>query len=1179
MVFSDQGGEFTASHFKKFLSDHGVRHLFSPPQSPYTNGVCERHNGVVKYWMHRLHVDAPDSAIPDVVLEAQLVKNLTTRRAGFSAQFLAFGYEQKPVFQINLQDLTEPAPSVASWQRDRMRLRQAAQSALFDLKTRDGLRQALSKVVQATDKTPFSPGALVDYYVIPDSKTKLAGPNKPYWAGPCRVIGRGGSGTTNKSWVICRPGDGLPQDVARHRLRSHTIPNVLPLDAIDPAAAPELAPASASAKPDASPARKLSNVADAAASDDPADLPASLEFSGDDSMDKAFAGDLDTFVSNVRRRFSRLRRVLRKKKLLEDDDDYVAPPSVQPSSDKNKDAPKPSGKASGDKSQPSSDKNKDASKPSGTASGDKSTEKSGALRRSARIDPSSSSEPLRQIVDHRLSRLKTELQDQPKVSVEPVQPRPTVAQRVQQYDIGDYDRDTEHLYDQPNWGHRGPGMSFVPRGSEIIRDLLPEESSSSPSPSRKSDLVGSPSESSPQTSSLPAGSPDPSAKDQSSQQPVFEDDERSDAGTEVFDQADLVQQFDPNGVLSGGFWSAEPPQEPGLALWAQDPVLEQELLSTSSCGEDTSFRKGQSWDSSFEKYHAFLTQKAIKAAKEVPRTEALTDPLFWQAMEAEIDQLIENGTVFDVPSFGTFVYSSRWVFTYKDDGSRKARLVVRGFEEKFDPEAKDSATDSPTLNRHSLRLIAFTAASKKWKLTSWDVKTAFQQADTRNDPEASGSEQQGLWISPPKWFPGKYKVKPGSCLKIPPNKTLYGMASAPRRFYFHLRNTMLKAGFVVSRVDECVFFLKNPDTGEVDGVVGYHVDDGLLAGNRRFYSVMEDVVAKSIRFGTKKEKDFKFCGVRVRQDSSFNVTLDQEHMIDGIDDIPIARGRPDEDPLSPAEVTSMRGRLGSLLYVVGNTRPFESYAVSHLASYVTSATVFHAKMVNKVIAQAKNTKHVHIVYTAGSACDVLLTYADSNFKKEREAGSQIGMVQFVGPTPDVYGNINGVSILRWSSTRARRVCHSTLASETLAQTLGLDFHCGLRSRMEEFGFRPEGALLTDCRSLFDHIYSMISKTAEVLVPDFQELREACMPWRWALSEDFTDQWVEIWWVDTRNQLADNLTKLITPSTDYFREVLTTRKLSLSRPNTLPFLRPRPPQRALKSFWAMCNFFAVEESKF
>ena len=177
--------------------------------------------------------------------------------------------------------------------------------------------------------------------------------------------------------------------------------------------------------------------------------------------------------------------------------------------------------------------------------------------------------------------------------------------------------------------------------------------------------------------------------------------------------------------------------------------MEQENLSTSQC---------ESWDSPFGPFHAFLTQKAIKAAKEVPRAEALTDPLFWKAMETEIDKLVQNGTVFDFPSLGAFVYSSRWVFTYKDDGTRKARLVVRGFEEKFDPDAQDSATDSPTLNRHSLRLIAFTAASRKWRLCSWDVETAFQQADTRNDPEASGSEQHGLLIKPPKWFPAKYKL-------------------------------------------------------------------------------------------------------------------------------------------------------------------------------------------------------------------------------------------------------------------------------------------------------------------------------------------------------------------------------------------------------------------------------------
>ena len=72
---------------------------------------------------------------------------------------------------------------------------------------------------------------------------------------------------------------------------------------------------------------------------------------------------------------------------------------------------------------------------------------------------------------------------------------------------------------------------------------------------------------------------------------------------------------------------------------------------------------------------------AKKAGKEVPRTVALTDPLFWEAMTKELDQLIKNGSKFlPPPQDDSWIYSSRWVFTYKDDGMRKARLVVRGFE-------------------------------------------------------------------------------------------------------------------------------------------------------------------------------------------------------------------------------------------------------------------------------------------------------------------------------------------------------------------------------------------------------------------------------------------------------------------------------------------------------------------
>ena len=65
-----------------------------------------------------------------------------------------------------------------------------------------------------------------------------------------------------------------------------------------------------------------------------------------------------------------------------------------------------------------------------------------------------------------------------------------------------------------------------------------------------------------------------------------------------------------------------------------------------------------------------------------------------------------------------------------------------------------------------------------------------------------------------------------------------------------------------------------------------------------------------------------------------------------IDEIPINK-RKDEEYCTPQDVTAMRGRIGSLLYLTGLTRPYEAYAVSHLAAYVTCAQVKHLKEINK----------------------------------------------------------------------------------------------------------------------------------------------------------------------------------------------------------------------------------------
>ena len=279
---------------------------------------------------------------------------------------------------------------------------------------------------------------------------------------------------------------------------------------------------------------------------------------------------------------------------------------------------------------------------------------------------------------------------------------------------------------------------------------------------------------------------------------------------------------------------------------------------------------------------AFLTAKQMKANSEVKQNIALSENNFWKAMEAEIDELIINGMTFDYPPAGVFPYSSRWVFTRKDNPlGCKSRIVARGYEEKW-YTTDDPATDSPTLQRESLRLICHYAAHAKYDLQEWDVKTAFQQADTSFDPE--NSENFGLWIKPPQHFPSKYQLKPGQCLKIPSNKTLYGMASAPRRFYFFIRQLLIDHGFQISKFDECVFFLRT--NNKLRGVVGFHVDDGLLAGDSYFYDIMNKL-AKKIKFGTRKHTNFKFCGIRIQQHKNYAVELDQEESLEMIEEIKI----------------------------------------------------------------------------------------------------------------------------------------------------------------------------------------------------------------------------------------------------------------------------------------------------
>ena len=79
----------------------------------------------------------------------------------------------------------------------------------------------------------------------------------------------------------------------------------------------------------------------------------------------------------------------------------------------------------------------------------------------------------------------------------------------------------------------------------------------------------------------------------------------------------------------------------------------------------------------------------------------------------------------------------RWVVTFKDDGSLKSRLVVKGFT---DQRLGKTPTCSPIASRRSRRIFLALAASFGFQTHEGDVKCAFLQGDLDERHEDDNDE-------------------------------------------------------------------------------------------------------------------------------------------------------------------------------------------------------------------------------------------------------------------------------------------------------------------------------------------------------------------------------------------------------------------------------------------------------
>ena len=92
--------------------------------------------------------------------------------------------------------------------------------------------------------------------------------------------------------------------------------------------------------------------------------------------------------------------------------------------------------------------------------------------------------------------------------------------------------------------------------------------------------------------------------------------------------------------------------------------------------------------------------------------------------DAKIEELaswMRNDVYSVAEDVGQPFLNVRWVLTEKD-GKRKARLVVKGFE---DPELSSLIKDSPTCSKETFRTMISVATSRGWNSNCMDIRTAF----------------------------------------------------------------------------------------------------------------------------------------------------------------------------------------------------------------------------------------------------------------------------------------------------------------------------------------------------------------------------------------------------------------------------------------------------------------------
>jgi hypothetical protein len=392
----------------------------------------------------------------------------------------------------------------------------------------------------------------------------------------------------------------------------------------------------------------------------------------------------------------------------------------------------------------------------------------------------------------------------------------------------------------------------------------------------------------------------------------------------------------------------------------------------------------------------------------------------------------------EVPSDNK-VLTSTWAMKKKSNGTFRARLNARGYEQIPGKHYDPNTIAAPVTSDTTIRIVLTLLLMAGWYGELLDVKGAFLHGEFE--------EGEVLYMDVPEGFKQYYPV--GMVLLL--LKTLYGLKQAAVAFWKQLILAFSSMNYARSKADPCLYF-----AWTLHGLIIWisWVDDCLVCGKEP--GVMKAKGQMMDRFdcdevgnmeeyvGCKLERNYEDRSMKITQPVMLQSFEDEFELPDGkAPNTPatpgdaLVKAKP-EDCVDPDELFTYRKGTGKLLHMMRWSRPEILNSVRELSRYMSGASKAHVKAMYRAMKYCIGKAKRGLLLKPDCAWDgnpafefVITGRSDSDYAKDTDTRKSVsGTSTFLNGSP-INTRSNTQKSVTLSVTEAELVAATQCAQDML----------------------------------------------------------------------------------------------------------------------------------------------------